>query len=90
MTAGRSWFDPHLPGRFSLLRTREYRLPGLEVSEHRRITIRGVGRRVAGRGGSLIFLYAGEGLWRRFDLARSCLTAQEVESEDKTRKEKRF
>jgi hypothetical protein len=39
---------------------------------------------------SSIFLYEGEGLWRRFDLGRSCIMVQEVESKDKTRKERDF
>jgi hypothetical protein len=43
---GRSTFNPHLPNGFSLLSTREYRLPGVDVSEHLCVTIPGVGRRV--------------------------------------------
>jgi hypothetical protein len=39
---------------------------------------------------SSILLYEGEGLWRRFDLGRSCITVQEVESKDTTRKERDF
>ena len=72
--------NPHLPRRFSFVQTQEYRLPGVEVLEHQRTTIQGVGRGVVAHRGSIIFQYEGEGLWRRFDLANSCLTVQEVES----------
>jgi hypothetical protein len=77
---GRSVFNPHIPHGFSFLRTREYRSPGLEISEHWVCTIRGVGRRVVARQGSSIFLYEGDSLWRCFDLGYSCRTVQEVES----------
>jgi hypothetical protein len=70
------------------LRTREYRLPSVEVSEHLRITIRGLGQGVAAQRGGLIFMNEGDGLWRRFDLRRPCLSEQEVESQDKTRRER--
>jgi len=79
-SVGRSTFNPHLLCGFSFLRTREYRLPGVVVHEHQRITIRGVGRRVVTRRGSLIFLYVGDGLWRRLNLESSCSSVQEVES----------
>jgi hypothetical protein len=68
---GRSTFNPHLPRDFSFLSTREYRLPGIEVSEHRRVTILGVGRRVAIRSGSQVYIYIGDGNWRGFDFGRS-------------------
>jgi len=68
---GRSTFNPHLPNGFSFLSTREYRLPGVEVSEHRRVTLRGVGRRVAFRRGSLVYIYIGDRLWKRFNFGRS-------------------
>jgi len=64
-SAGRSWFNPHLPIGLEILWTREYRLRVVELSEHWTTTIRGVGRWVAERGGSLIFLYIGDGNWRR-------------------------
>jgi hypothetical protein len=80
LSSGWSWFNQHLPRRFSCLQTQEYSLPGIEVSEYRRITIHGVGRGLVERRGSLIFLYEGEGLWRRFDSACSCCTVQQVES----------
>jgi hypothetical protein len=38
-SVGRSTPNPHLPSGFSFLLTREYRLFGVEESEHRRITI---------------------------------------------------
>jgi hypothetical protein len=79
-SVGRSTFNPHLPSGFSFLQTQEYRLPGVEVFDHRQTTIRGVGRRVVARWGSLIFLSEGDRLWRRFNLGSSCETVQEIES----------
>jgi hypothetical protein len=73
-------FNPHLPSGFLFLRTQEYQLPGIEVLEYGRATIRGVGRRVVARWGDLIFLYIGDGNWRRFNLGSSCVTVQKVES----------
>jgi hypothetical protein len=70
-SVGRSTFNPHLPSGFSFLSTREYQLPGAEVSEHQRTTIRGVGRKVAIRRGSLVFIYLGDGTWKRFDFGHS-------------------
>jgi hypothetical protein len=69
---GRSASNSHLPCSFSFLSTWQYWLRGVEVSEHRRITIWGVGRRVADRWGCLVFIYLGDGNWRRFDFGRSC------------------
>jgi len=71
LSVGRSTFNPHLPSGFSFLSTRGYRLPGVEILEHRRVTIQGVSRRVAAWRGSLVFLYISDGKWRRFDLGRS-------------------
>jgi len=68
---GRSLFNPHLPSGFSFLSIRDYRLSGVEVSDHWHTTIQGVGRRVAIRRGSLVFIYLGDGEWRRFDFSRS-------------------
>jgi hypothetical protein len=70
-SAGQSWFNPHLPRCYLFLRIREYRLPGVQVSNHWTTTIRGVGRRVVARWGSVIILYMGDGNWRRFDLDHS-------------------
>jgi hypothetical protein len=70
-SVGRSTFNPHLPNCFSFLSTREYRVPGVEVSEHRCTTIQGVGRRVVTRRGDLVCLYLGDGQWRRFNFGRS-------------------
>jgi hypothetical protein len=70
-SVGRSTPNPHLPSGFSFLLTRQYQLPGVEVSEHRRTTIRGVGRRVAFQRGSLVYIYISDGNWRRFDFGRS-------------------
>jgi len=89
-STGRGWFNLHLVRHFLFLQTREYPLPGIEISEYRLITIPGVGRGVAPQRGSLIFLYEAEGLWRRFDLARTCLEDQVVESYDETRRERDF
>jgi hypothetical protein len=68
---GRSTPNPDLPSGFSFLSTREYRVPGATVSEHRCTTIGGVGKRVAFRRGSLIYIYLADGHWRRFDFGRS-------------------
>jgi hypothetical protein len=65
---------------FTCLRTREYRLCSVAVLEHRRTTIRAVSRRVVARWGSVIFLYRGDGKWRRFNLGRFCVIVHEVES----------
>jgi hypothetical protein len=70
-SVGRSTFNPHLSGGFSFLSTREYRLPGVEVSEHWRVTIQGVRRGGAFQQGSLVFIYLGDGQSRRFDFGRS-------------------
>jgi hypothetical protein len=68
---GRSTYNPHLPGGFSFLSTREYRVSGVTVSEHRCTTIRGVGRRVVVHWGSLVYIYLVDGQWRRFDFGSS-------------------
>jgi hypothetical protein len=68
---GRSTFNPHLPIGFSFLSTQRHRLFGTTVHQHRRVTIRGVGRRVAFRRGDLVYIYIGDGSWRRFDFGRS-------------------
>jgi len=47
---------------FSFRATREYRLPGVAVFEHRLITIRGVFRGPVVRRGSVIYIYRGDGL----------------------------
>ena len=79
-STGRSWFNPHLQRCFAFLQTQEYPLPGVAVFQHRRITMQGVGRGVVSSQGSVIFLYGGDRLWRRFDLARSCVMVQEFDS----------
>jgi len=79
-SVGQITFNQHLTSGFLFLRTRGYRWPGASVYEYRRITIWGVWRRVVTRWGSWIFLYIGDGHWRRFDLARSGISVQEVES----------
>jgi len=88
LSIGRRWYNPHLPRRSGLLRTREYGLPGVEISEHWRVNIREVGRGVVTRRRSIVLLYEGESLWRRFDFLRFCYKVQEVESKDKSRKER--
>jgi hypothetical protein len=68
---GRSTLNPHLRSGFSFLSSREYQLPGIEISEYQRTSIRGVGRRVAFRRNSPTYLYVSDGNWRRFDFGRS-------------------
>jgi len=43
------------------------------------------GQRVVARRGKFIFLYKGDGLWRRFDLAHCCNNGRRVDSWDKMR-----
>ena len=45
---------------------------------------------MAPRKGCLIFLYEGDSLWRWVDLSRFCRMEQEVESYNKTRRERDF
>jgi len=65
---GRARPNPHLRCGFTFLSTREYRLPGAEIHQHRRFTLRGVFRGVVVRRGNLIFVYIGDGNWHRFNL----------------------
>ena len=65
---GRAVFTPHLSSGVSILRTGEYRLPGVEVSSHRFITIRGVFRGVVVQRRNAVYVYLGDGLWRRYYL----------------------
>jgi len=46
LSVGKGPFNPHLPGGFTFLRTREYRLAGVQILDLRRFTIRGVFRGV--------------------------------------------
>jgi len=39
---GKGPFNPHLLGGFSCLQVQEYRIPGAEISEHRRTTVQGI------------------------------------------------
>ena len=66
---GRAQCNPHLRCGVTFLSAREYRLPGAEIHQHRRFTLRGVFRGVVVRRRSLIFVYIGDGNWHRFDLA---------------------
>jgi hypothetical protein len=66
---GRAPFNPHLRCGISLVSTREYRLPGAEIHQHRRFTLRGVFRGVVVRRGGLIYVYIGDGNWHQFDLS---------------------
>jgi len=84
----RAQFNPHLPSGFTFCATREHRLPGVTVSEHRLVTIRGVFRGPAVRRGSLILIYREDGLWYRFRSGVLIVQEREVESKDQTRKER--
>jgi len=77
---GRAAFNPHLSSGVTILRTREYRLSGAEVSSHRAITIRGVFRGLVVLRGNAVYIYRGDGLWYRYRLAALATTVQEVES----------
>jgi len=85
---GRSPFNPHLPSAFTLLRTREYLLPGSDILEHRLITIRGIFRGTVIWWKGVIYIYRGDRLCYRFRLVTLATQVQEVESLDKTRKER--
>jgi len=99
---GQVQVNPHIHYGFSLLSTWEYRLPGAELSQHWRCTLRGNLKEVVFRWRNVIFVYSWQGLWHRFDwesLEASALEserreqgalvlAQGVESYDKTRKER--
>jgi len=97
---GRAPFNPHLLCGFSFLSTRQYRLPGDEVSQHRPSTLGGIFWGVVVRRRSLIFVYIRDGNWPRFDLERletaalrlaeeeALAQGQEVECQDKTMKER--
>jgi hypothetical protein len=65
---GRAPFNPHLRCGVSLVSTREYRLPGAEIHQHRHFTLRGIVRGLVFRRRSLIFVYIGGGYWHRFNL----------------------
>ena len=73
-------FNPHLPSGVSFRTTREYRLPGVTVSEHRIVTIRGIFRGLVVRRGSVIYIYRGAGLWYRFRSGVLVEQEREVES----------
>jgi len=76
---GRATFNPHLSSGVTILRTREYRLPGAEVSSHRTITLRGVFRRLAIQRRNAVYIYLGDGLWYRYRLVTLAAQVQEVE-----------
>jgi len=77
---GRAAFNPHLSSGVTILRTREYRLPGVEVSSHRAITIRGVFRGLVVQRRNAVYIYRGDGLWYRYRLVALASQVQEVES----------
>jgi hypothetical protein len=68
---GRSTSNTHLLSGISFLSTWEYQVPGVEVSKYRCTAIRRVGRSVAVRRGSLVYIYIGDRQLRRFDFGRS-------------------
>jgi len=78
---GRDQFDPHLlPSGFTFSRTGEYRLPGAEISENCRITIRGDFLGVVIRRRGVVYVYRGDRLWHRFQLGALAIQVLEVES----------
>jgi hypothetical protein len=70
--------NPHLRCGVLFLSAREYRLPGAEISQSRRVTLQGIFRGVVIRRRSLIFLYIGDGRWHRFNLERLEAAALEL------------
>jgi len=76
----RAQFNPHLPSGFLFRAVREYRLPGVTVSEHRFVTIEGVFQGPVVRRGSLILVNRGDGLWYRFRSGVLVVQEREVES----------
>jgi len=77
---GRASFNPHLSSGVTLLRTREYRLPGAAVSSHQAITLRGVFRGLVVQRRNAVYIYRGDGLWYRYRLVALATQVQEVES----------
>ena len=61
-------FNPHLPCGISFLRTRDYRMLGVEISQHRCTTIQGIIQGVVVRQGSWVFVYTRHRIWRWFVL----------------------
>ena len=66
---GRATYNPHLSSGVTFLRTREYRLPGVEISSHGAVTIRGVFRGVVIQRADAVYVHLGDGCWRRYRLA---------------------
>jgi hypothetical protein len=52
------------------------------------ITIREIFGALVGQWGGLVYLYLGDGLWRRINWAALARRGQQVESEDKTRRDR--
>ena len=73
-------FNPHLPSGFSFRTTRDHRLPGVTVHEHRIVTIQGIFRGPVVRRGGVIYIYRGQGLWYRFRSGVLVEQEREVES----------
>jgi len=87
---GRSAFNPHLSSGVTLSRTRECRLPGVEISSHRLVTLRGVCRGLVVQRRGAVYIYWGDDLWYRYRLVVLASQVQEVESWDKMRRERVF
>jgi len=84
----RAVFNPHLPCGILFLRTREYWVPGVEMSQHQCITIRGIFWGVVIQQKRLIFCYFGDGCCYRFDLEGLARRSLEAESWEETRRER--
>jgi len=65
---GTAPFNPHLPCGISFLRTREHRISGVEISQHRGTTIQGIFQGVVVQQGSWVFVYTRHRHWRQFVL----------------------
>jgi hypothetical protein len=58
------------------------------ISQHQRITGQGIFRALVVRRRGLIYIYLGEGNWKKFDLEALARRRQEVEFQQETRIER--
>ena len=88
LSVRRGPFNPHLLADFTFLPTREDQLPSAQISEYLCVAIRGVFRGFFVRRRRLIFVYLGDGHWRRFELAALARRGQEVEFREETKRQR--
>jgi hypothetical protein len=85
---GSAPLNPHLPTGVPFLRRREYWGHGATVFEYRSFTVWRIIPGLVVWRGSLIFVYIGDGHWRRLDLIAHARLVQEVELQEQTRRER--